>query len=274
MVVVAAVAVVLPVSRVPLRRVRDEVGQGEAVVRRHEVDAGRRAPPALLVEVARAGEAKGELADLAPVALPVPANRVSVLPVPLGPARREVADLVATLAEVPWLRDQLDLRDDRILVDDVEEGRQAVHVVELAGQRRGEVEAEAVHVHVLHPVAKAVHEELERARVRQVQRVAAAGVVAVRAAIVRLEAIVGGIVDAPEAERGSAVVTLRGVVIDHVENDLDARVVQALDHGLELGDLLAAGAGRGEAGVRREEADRVVAPVVGEAAIDETLLRH
>ena len=38
--------------------------------------------------------------------------------------------------------------------------------------------------------------------------------------------------------------------------------VQRLDHALELAHLLAAGAGRGVAGVRREVADRAVAPVV------------
>jgi hypothetical protein len=41
--------------------------------------------------------------------------------------------------------------------------------------------------------------------------------------------------------------------------------VELADHGLELGDLLAASAG-GVAGVGREEAERAVAPVVGEPA--------
>ncbi len=61
---------------------------------------------------------------------------------------REPADLVAAVADVPRLGDELDLGDDRVLLDDVEERRQAVDLVELAGQGRGEVEAEAVDVHV------------------------------------------------------------------------------------------------------------------------------
>ena len=57
-------------------------------------------------------------------------------------------------------------------------------------------------------------------------------------------------------------VALRGVVVDDVEDHLDAGAVQRLDHALELAHLLAAVARRGVGRVRREEADRGVAPVV------------
>ena len=40
-------------------------------------------------------------------------------------------------------------------MDDVEEGAEAIDVVELAGQGGGQVEAEAVDVHLGHPVAQA-----------------------------------------------------------------------------------------------------------------------
>jgi hypothetical protein len=36
------------------------------------------------------------------------------------------------------------------------------------------------------------------------------------------------------------VIALGGVIVDHVEDDLDARLVQRLHHRLELADLLAA----------------------------------
>ena len=191
-----------------------------------EVDARVGPSPAHLVEVARAGEPVGELGHLALVALPVAADGVAVLPVPLRPAHREVADLVAALAQVPGLGDELDLRDHRILVDDVEEGGEPVHVVQLAGQRGREVEAEAVHVHLEHPVAQAVHQELDRARVPHVERVAAAGVVDVEARVLGGQAVVGRVVDAAEAERRPEVVALGGVVVDHVEDHLDAGAVQ------------------------------------------------
>ena len=67
----------------------------------------------------------------------------------------------------------------------------------------------------------------------------------------------------PRKERvGPHVVALCRVVVDDVEDDLDVGGVQGLDHRLELGHL-SAGFLRGRVGVmRREVADRVVAPVV------------
>ena len=67
-------------------------------------------------------------------------------------------------------------------------------------------------------------------------------------------------------------VALGGVVVDDVEDHLDAGAVQRLDHPLELAHLLAPAAGRGIGGVRREVADRRVAPVVREAAVVEERL--
>ncbi len=68
--------------------------------------------------------------------------------------RREPADLVATFPDVPRFGDQLDLRDDRILLDQIEKGGEPVHIMELPGQRRGQVEPEPVHMHVQDPVPR------------------------------------------------------------------------------------------------------------------------
>ena len=200
-------------------------------------------------------------------AAPQVADRVPVFPVPFGPQRREVADLVAALADVPRLGDQLHLRDHRVLLHEVEERGQPVHVVQFAGQRGGEVEPEPVDVHLQDPVAERVHDQLQRVRVPHVQAVAAARVVHVPRLVPVVEPVIGGVVDAAEAQRRPHVVALGGVVVDHVQDDLDARVVQRLDHGLELAHLLAELAGRGVAVVRRQEADRVVAPVVRQPAV-------
>ena len=71
--------------------------------------------------------------SVAGLAAPEVAHRVPVLAVPLRPQRREVADLVAAVADVPRLGDELDLRHHRILLDQVEERRQPVDLVELPG---------------------------------------------------------------------------------------------------------------------------------------------
>ncbi len=214
------------------------------------------------------------------LAAPEVADRVAVLAVPLGPQRGEAADVVAALADVPGLGDELDLADDRVLLHEVEERRQPVDLVELAGQRAGQVEAEAVDVHLGDPVAQRVHDQLQHVRVLHEQRVAGAGGVVVVLRVVVDEPVVGGVVDAAERQRRAHLVALGGVVVDHVEDDLDALGVQRLHHRLELLHLLAARAAGGVVVVRGEEADGVVAPVVPHAAVgqvavvDELVHRH
>ena len=107
---------------------------------------GRR--PSSPYEIARAGEAVAEIPELGPVADPEVADGVAIAPVPFAPQNGEVSDLVALGAEIPRLGDELHARQDRVLVNDVEERAQLVHVLEVARERRGEIEAEAVHVHL------------------------------------------------------------------------------------------------------------------------------
>ena len=114
----------------------------------------------------------------------------------------------------------------------VEERPEPVHLVELTGQRRGEVEPEAVDVHLEHPAAQRVHDQLEHVRVPHQQAVAGAGGVEVVRLVLVDEAVVGTVVDAAEAQRRALVVALGGVVVDHVEDHLDVRLVQGLDHRL------------------------------------------
>ena len=199
-VVALAVVVVLAVGLVVLLVVGHQVAQREAVVGGDEVDAGDRTAAGVLVEVGGPGEAGGELAERR-LAAPEVADGVAVVAVPLGPLRREAADLVAAGADVPRLGDQLDLADDRVLLHELEERRQPVDVVELAGQRGGEVEAEAVDVHLGDPVAQRVHDQLQRVRVPDVEGVPGAGVVHVELLVVLDQAVVRLVVDAPEAQR-------------------------------------------------------------------------
>ena len=152
--------------------------------------------------------------------------------------------------------------------------------MQFACQRRRQVEAEAVDVHLEHPVAQRVHDELQHVGMTRVERVAGAGVVHVVAAVVVDQAVVRGVVDAAQRQRRTQVVALGGVVVDHVEDHLDAGRVQVAHHRLELEHLLAALAAGGVRVVRGEEADRVVAPVVRQVTLgqvvvlDELVNRH
>ena len=133
---------------------------------------------------------------------------------------------------------------------------------------RGEIEAEAVDVKHLDPVAQRVHHHLQHARMGELQRVAGAGVVLVEARLVGDEPVVGGVVDAAIAQRRAEMIAFGGVVVDHVEDDLDAGAVQLGDGGAErVLDVVG-----GVALLGREEAQRVVAPVVLEAVLEQMRL--
>jgi hypothetical protein len=160
------------------------------------------------------------------------------------------------------------LREHGVLLHGREEARIGIEAARVPAQRRHQVEAEAVDVHLVHPVAQAVEDHLEHARVVRVDAVAAAREVVVVPGLVRHQVVVARVVDAPEAYGRAQVVALAGVVVDDVEDHLDADPVEGLHHRLEFVHLLP-GRAQGVAGVGRKVADRVVAPVVGEAAIEE-----
>ena len=92
-----------------------------------------------------------DLADDTAVAPPVRAHRVAVAAVPFGPTRREAANLVAALAQVPWLGDQLHLSQHRVLAHDVKEAAARIEAIVFTRQRGSQVEAEAVDVQLRRP---------------------------------------------------------------------------------------------------------------------------
>src|SRR6266403_4517547 len=93
-VIVSAVAVFFTVGLIMLGVVADQVLQSEAIMRGDEINAGIRFAPAARVKVAGAGEAVGEFADQAAIALPVGAHGIAVLIVPFGPAGGKFAHLI------------------------------------------------------------------------------------------------------------------------------------------------------------------------------------
>ena len=129
-------------------------------------------------------------------------------------------------------------------------------------------------MHLEHPVPQRVHDHLQHLRVAHVQAVAAAGVVLVVRRALGRQSVVRGVVDAAEAQGRPAVVALGGVVVDDVEDHLDPGAVQRLDHVLELEHRVARSAARAVRRVRRQVAERVVAPVVAQPALDQEVLGH
>ena len=105
-----------------------------------------------------------------------------------------------------------------------------VETVRMAAEDGRQVEAEAVHAHLRGPVAQRVGDHLQHAGVAEVEGVAGAGIVDVVAALVGHQAVVRGVVDAAHAQGRTQLVAFRGVVVDHVEDQLQSGVVEVRDH--------------------------------------------
>ena len=135
-------------------------------------------------------------------------------------------------------------------------------------------------MHVRDPVPQRIHDELQGVGGAHVERVARSGGVEVVLLGVFDEPVVGGVVEAAESQSGAHVVALGRVVVDDVHDDFDVRLMEGLDHGLELVDLAAEPVGGSVAVVGGEEADGVVSPIVREAlglqrrVVDELVAGH
>ena len=138
-------------------------------------------------------------------------------------------------------------------MDDVEKRRQPVDRVQFPRQRRGQVEAEAVHMHLQHPVTQAVHDQLEDLRVADVERVAATGEIHVMARVILDHPVIDGVVHAAQAQGRPLLITFAGVVVDHIQDDFDAGLVQGLDHILEFAHRLIGSVTDAVAGIRGEK---------------------
>ncbi len=231
------VVVVLAVGLVVFLVAAHEVVQREAIVRDEEVDAGVGAAPVVLEKIAGTREPRGQLAHLRVVAFPVGPHTVAILAIPLGPTHREVPHLITSLAHVPRLGDELHALEHRVLMDDIEEAPELVHLVQFAGEGRGEIEAEPIHAALGGKVAQRIHHELEHAWVLHIERIASARVIHVVTRRPRDEPVVALVVDPFETKRGAEMIAFRRVIIDHVHDDLEPRRVQALHHLLELRHL-------------------------------------
>ena len=96
-----------------------------------------------------------------------------------------------------------------------------------------------------------------------IQRVAGAGVVGVETGIVGGQTVVRGIINSAERQSGAQMIAFCSVVINDVQDHLDAGRVQSLHHGLEFVDAVGSAVAR----LRSEETDGVVAPIIAQTAL-------
>ncbi|VAU69145.1 Uncharacterised protein [Klebsiella pneumoniae] len=109
MVIVSPIAILLAVCLIVFLIETNAVAQRKTVVRRHQVNGGRRTFAVTLKEIAGAGKATGKLPQRQIARQPEAADGIAEVVVPLGKQRREVPHLITALADVPGLRNQLHL---------------------------------------------------------------------------------------------------------------------------------------------------------------------
>ena len=227
-----------------------------------EVDAAFGALARAPVEIGAATDAAGEEPDHSFVTAPETAYLVAISSVPLCPtALREAANLIRAPC-IPCLGDDLHLSQDWVLGDALEQRgvkRQVTFFV--PAQDGGQIEAETIHVHLHHPVAKRGQDEVSDHRVIRIDAVPGPSVVPIEAPVL-LKHIEDGIVQATQAEGRAQFIPLGGVSKDDVQDDLNTRLVEGLHHLLELQPLLAQVSTAGVGALRSHESDRIIAPVV------------
>src|SRR5690606_29850775 len=114
-----------------------------------------------------------------------------------------------------------------------EEDGMMVEGLALPAERTGKIEAEPVDMAFLDPVSQRVHDHLQHALMAQVDGVAAARRVEIIARVLT-ENVVAGIVDAAKRQGRAELIAFGGMVVDHVEDDLDPRFMKPPHHELEL----------------------------------------
>src|SRR5215469_415811 len=119
--------------------VGDEVIEREAVMGGDEVDAGPGLAAAVVENVARSAKARSDRAGWR-LAAPKVAYDVAELVVPLRPARREAADLIASRTAIPRFGDQFYSAQLRILATGLQKSALIVETVGAAGEDRPEIE--------------------------------------------------------------------------------------------------------------------------------------
>jgi hypothetical protein len=114
--------------------------------------------------------------------------------------------------------------------------------------------------------------ELKNVWVIHIEAVAAAGKINIPTAIFG-QTVIGYVVDAAHGQRRASVVSLRGVVVNDIENHLEAFGMQRADHRLKLLCRPLRAAGR-VTRIGREVTKRIVSPTVNQSFLNQKVRRY
>ncbi len=216
----------------------DEVVEGKAVVTGDEVNGVEGVAGAGLVEIRAAGNAGGQIGHTIVMTGHKAPHIIAKPAIPLGPAGigREGTNLIKT-GGIPGLGDDFDVAQHRVFGDHLDHRRIGQEISGgVAAQDRGEVKAKAVNVHLHDPEAQGVQDQFPHYWMVAVHGIAAAGKVQVPVGGM-VKQIVDTVVNTAETAGCAIIASLAGVVEDHVEDDLNPRLMQGEHHGLEFIDV-------------------------------------
>ena len=237
--------------------------------------------------IGRPRQPRGQVAEIASAASrgdrpglgqPEAAHGVAEMVVPVGGRSREPPRVPAVRPQIPRLVDELDGAQQRVGDHGHVEGVAGVEVLAVAAERDGQVEPESVDADLADPVAQRVEGHPDDGGAPEVERVPAARGVHEDRRVLLIRHVVGRLVESAPGDRGAVEAPLARVVVHDVEDDLQPRLVQGLNHGLHLVDhgeragfLRRA---RRIARLRREVRQGVVPPVVRQALVHQEGLGH
>ena len=181
--------------------IADQIPHAETVVGSHKIDARIRPLSIVLVQIAGTGDPGGEFRHRSAIASPELTHTIPIFPVPFGPQNRKVPYLITAFPQIPRFCDQLHLRKNRVLMDNIEKRAQLVDLMQFPRERTAQVEAKTVHVHLVYPVTQRIHNQLQHVWRLHVERVPAPGVIHVKTAVVVHHAVVGTVVDPSQTDR-------------------------------------------------------------------------
>ena len=118
-------------------------------------------------------------------------------------------------------------------------------------------------MHFDRPMAERGQDVVSHHGVVGVDGVAGSGVVPI-VALVAGQGVKDRVIDTPETERRAQLVSLRGVIEDHIQNHFNAGIVKSPHHFLELQLLLAHASGTAVGSFGCKKRYRIVSPVVPE----------
>ncbi len=97
-----------------------------------------------------------------------------------------------------------------------------------------------------------------------IQGIATPGVIHVIARLAGNQPVIASIVETAKTQGRAKMISFRAVVIDHIENDLDACRMQRLDHAFEFGYRVV---GSRISGIWREITQGAIAPKIAQTPV-------